>query len=213
MAGALPYDELVLTAVQYGPSGYMRLNREDLVSGDMSNTGMDGINVGVWLWHDRDWLKGDIGELIVYSGQLSQETFEEIEMYLYLKWLKPKVQLIGPTGTIVLGEDESMTYDITINGKTFNDADVEVTIDPSDEIEVNSAGVHLDNELLAADTAKLHNIGAAKLAMLESLEALSPEAAQSFKDWIADEQDCDDWGEMRTDMAQLDDPEIAFRIY
>ena len=80
-------------------------------------------------------------------------------------------------------------------------------------VEVNSAGVHLDNELLAADTAKLHNIGAAKLAMLESLEALSPEAAQSFKDWIADEQDCDDWGEMRTDMAQLDDPEIAFRIY
>ncbi len=50
-------------------------------------------------------------------------------------------------------------------------------------IEVNSEGVHLDNTLLASDTAKLHNIGAAKLAMIENLEALSPEAAQSFKDW------------------------------
>lgn len=80
-------------------------------------------------------------------------------------------------------------------------------------VEVNTNGVHLDSTLLASDTAKLHNIGAAKLAMIENLEALSPEAAQSFKDWIADEQDCDDWGEMRTDMAQLDDPEIAFRIY
>ena len=80
-------------------------------------------------------------------------------------------------------------------------------------IEVNSEGIHLDNALLASDTAKLHNIGAAKLAMIENLEALSPEAAQSFKDWISDEQDCDEWGEMRADMAQLDDPEIAFRIY
>ena len=80
-------------------------------------------------------------------------------------------------------------------------------------LEVNSDGIHLDNTLLASDTAKLHNIGAAKLAMLERLEAVDPGAAQSFKDWFQDECACGDWFEMRADMAQLDDPEISFRIY
>lgn len=80
-------------------------------------------------------------------------------------------------------------------------------------VEVNSEGVHLDNKLLASDTAKLHNIGAAKLAMLENLEALDPRAAQSFKDWFSDESECDEWGQMRSDMAQLAKPEIEFRIY
>lgn len=80
-------------------------------------------------------------------------------------------------------------------------------------LEVNSEGVHLDNTLLASDTAKLHNIGAAKLAMLESLEAIDPGAAQSFVDWFHDECECGDWFEMRADMMQLDDPEISFRIY
>ena len=80
-------------------------------------------------------------------------------------------------------------------------------------IEVNSEGVHLDNTLLASDTAKLHNIGAAKLAMLESLEAIDPGAAQSFVDWFHDECACGEWFEMRADMMQLDDPEVSFRIY
>ena len=80
-------------------------------------------------------------------------------------------------------------------------------------LEVNSEGIHLDNTLLASDTAKLQNIGAAKLAMLESMEAIHPSAAQSFKDWFNDECVCGEWFEMRADMAALDDPEIAFRIY
>ena len=80
-------------------------------------------------------------------------------------------------------------------------------------LEVNSEGIHLDNTLLASDTAKLHNIGAAKLAMLERLEAVDPGAAQSFKDWFNDECVCGEWFEMRADMAALDDPEISFRIY
>ena len=80
-------------------------------------------------------------------------------------------------------------------------------------LEVNSEGIHLDNTLLASDTAKLQNIGAAKLAMLESMEAIHPSAAQSFVDWFHDECVCGEWFEMRADMAALDDPEISFRIY
>ncbi len=80
-------------------------------------------------------------------------------------------------------------------------------------VEVNTNGVHLDHTLLANDTAKLHNIGAAKLAMHECLQALDPAAADSFRDWWKDEQEVDVWAEIRADMAQLDDPQVQFRIY
>ncbi len=68
-----------------GTTDTLRINGEEVFSGDMLSGGMSGLRIGRFVL-DRHYFDGDIAELIVFEGELSSAERERIERQLMHRW-------------------------------------------------------------------------------------------------------------------------------
>ncbi len=68
-----------------GLTDTVRINGEEVYSGDLLSGGMSGLRIGRFVL-DRHFYKGDIAELIVFEGDLSADERTQIERQLMHRW-------------------------------------------------------------------------------------------------------------------------------
>jgi len=69
-----------------GVTDTVRLNGQEVYSGDLLSGGMDGLVVGCWVIPTRNYWEGDIAELIVFEGELTADERQQIEQVLMDRW-------------------------------------------------------------------------------------------------------------------------------
>jgi len=81
-------DQWAISTVSHvtGSTDVVRINGEELYSGNLLSGGMTGLRLGGFMLnYQRHWT-GDIAEFIVFEGELTPEEVETIELILMVRW-------------------------------------------------------------------------------------------------------------------------------
>lgn len=148
-----PLNTWNISTATYTGTDTVRINQVEVGAGNAKSSGMDGILVGTWVVMNKYWWNGEILELIVYEGKLTDAERNQVEASLRTRWRIPKI--------LTEGTVTDTTASSTVAGEETS------TCDPG----VKSPAVWFEYEAASSGTLQLNTCGSAIDTVLSIFDA------------------------------------------